>query len=82
MVNCGIIGDREPVQQKALAILWNVRLLIGAELKHNRYAITDTTRFQDHRHRPLGHPSAMKSGLNSRDCRPTCASTGHVSPDV
>ncbi len=22
--------------------------------------------FQDHRHRPLGHPSAVKLGLNSR----------------
>jgi hypothetical protein len=26
--------------------------------KYNRYVITDPTRFQDHRHRPLGHPSA------------------------
>src|SRR5262245_64152565 len=28
--------------------------------KYNRYVITDPTRFQDHRHRPLGHPSASK----------------------
>jgi hypothetical protein len=27
--------------------------------KYNRYVITDPTRFQDHRHRPLGHPSAL-----------------------
>jgi hypothetical protein len=33
--------------------------------KHDRYVITDPTRFQDHRHRPLGHPSVVKSGLNS-----------------
>jgi ribosomal protein L34E len=28
--------------------------------KYNRYVITNPTRFQDHRHRPLGHPSASK----------------------
>jgi ribosomal protein L34E len=29
--------------------------------KYNRYVITDPTSFQDHRHRPLGHPSAVKN---------------------
>src|SRR5262245_16553859 len=34
---------------------WNIAA------KYNRYVITDPTRFQDHRHRPLGHPSAVNS---------------------
>jgi hypothetical protein len=38
--------------------------------------------FQDHRHRPLGHPSASKSRLNSRASHVICRQTGVVSPLV
>ena len=50
--------------------------------KYNRLGITDRGGFQDHRHRPLGHPSASKCRRNSRvlpNVRPRWA---RVSPEV
>ena len=45
--------------------------------------ITDRGGFQDHRHRPLGHPSASKSGENLRvTATRISALAGHVSPQV
>jgi hypothetical protein len=38
--------------------------------------------FQDHRHRPLGHPSASNYGLNLRSSRVIGLHTGLVSPEV
>ncbi len=38
--------------------------------------------FQDHRHRPLGHPSALKLRLNSRGSQMVGSQTSHVSPEV
>ena len=50
--------------------------------KYNRLGITDAGGFQDHRHRPLGHPSASKCRLNSRVLAKIRARAGHVSPQV
>src|SRR5262245_47238999 len=36
--------------------------------KYNRYVITDPPRFQDHRHRPLGHPSRLRKRTSSCAC--------------
>jgi hypothetical protein len=36
--------------------------------KYNRYVITDPTRFQDHRHRPVGHPSRLRKGTTDPAC--------------
>jgi hypothetical protein len=38
--------------------------------------------FQDHRHRPLGHPSASKLRLNSPESFTRAADNDHVSPAV
>jgi hypothetical protein len=34
--------------------------------EYDRFVIIDPPRFQDHRHRPLGHPSASKNQVRIR----------------
>jgi hypothetical protein len=51
--------------------------------KYNRYVITDPTRFQDHRHRRLGHPSALKISPDLQRFRSPPPNLGlYVSPHV
>jgi len=50
--------------------------------KHNRLHITDPARFQDHRHRPLGHPSASTIRPEFASLSQNVSATRTVSPKV
>jgi hypothetical protein len=51
-------------------------------VKYSRFEGTEWRGFQDHRHRPLGHPSASKSRRNSRVFTNIGARNQQVSPKV